>query len=96
MFFFFFFKKYISIYLWLHWVPIAVSGFSLAVVSGDSSAAAEHILLVLEASPCCGARDLGCLASAAVECGLSCPAAACGIFPEEGTNLCPLNWQDNF
>ena len=90
----FFFQK-LCIYLWLHRVFIAVSGFSLAVVSRDYSAATEHVFLVLVASPCCGAGDLGCVASAVVECGLSCPAAAYGIFPEEGTNLCPLNWQAN-
>ena len=91
---FFFFQK-LCIYRWLHWVFIAVSGSPLAVVSGDYSAAAEHVFLVLVAFPCCGAEDLGCLASAVMECGLSCPAAAYGIFPEEGTNLCPLNWQAN-
>ena len=25
--------------------------------------------------------------------GLSCLAAACGIFPDQGLNLCPLHWQ---
>lgn len=72
-----------------------MSGFSLAVVSEDSSAAAEHVLLVLEASPCCGARDLKCLASAAVECGLSCPAAASRNLPEEGT-ICVLELARQF
>ena len=84
---FFFFFNHVSIYLWLHGVFIAVSGFSLAVVSRDYSAASEHVFLVLVASPCCGAGHLGCLPSAVVECGLRCPAPACGIFPEEGTNL---------
>ena len=41
---------------------------------------------------CCRARALGARASVVVECGLSC-SAACGIFPDQGLNLCPLHWQ---
>ena len=40
---------------------------------------------------CCGARALGSRASVVVAPGLSC-SAACGIFPDQGTNLCPLHW----
>ena len=31
-------------------------------------------------------------ASAVVACGCHCPAA-CGIFPDQGSNLCSLHWQ---
>ena len=53
---------------------------------------------------CCGARALGTRASVVVARGLqstgsvvvvhglSC-SAACGIFPDQGSNLCPLHWQ---
>ena len=48
---------------------------------------------------CCGARPLGAWASVVVAVGsvvvahgLSC-SAACGIFPDQGSNLCPLHWQ---
>ena len=34
----------------------------------------------------CGLQELGAQAS--------CPAA-CGIFPDQGSNLCPLHWQAN-
>ena len=41
---------------------------------------------------CCRAWTPGALASAAVAHRLSCPVA-CGIFPDQGSNPCPLNWQ---
>ena len=40
----------------------------------------------------CGARALGHAGSVAVVHGLSC-SAACGIFPDQGSNLCLLHWQ---
>ena len=46
-------------------------------------------LLIVVASRC-GARALGARASVAVAHGLSC-SAACGIFPDQGSNPCPLN-----
>ena len=33
-----------------------------------------------------------CSGSVVVAHGLSC-SAACGIFPDQGSNLCPLHWQ---
>ena len=48
---------------------------------------------------CCGARVLGSRASVVAEAGsvvvahgLSC-SVACGIFPDQGSNPCPLHWQ---
>ena len=32
------------------------------------------------------------MGSVVVAHGLSCPAA-CGIFPDQGSNLCPLHWE---
>ena len=37
----------------------------------------------------CGLKSTG---SVVVAHGLSCPMA-CGIFPDQGSNLCPLPWQ---
>ena len=41
---------------------------------------------------CCGAWALGARASVVVAHGLSC-SVACGILPDQGSNLCPLHWQ---
>ena len=41
---------------------------------------------------CCGARALGARASVVVAHGLSC-SMTCGIFPDQGSNPCPLHWQ---
>ena len=41
---------------------------------------------------CCGAQALGARAPVVVVHGLSCPAA-CGNFPDQGSNPCPLHWQ---
>ena len=59
-------------------------------------------LLIAGASLCCGAWALGARASVAVAHGLSSAgsvvvahglscSAACGIFPDQGSNLCPLH-----
>ena len=32
------------------------------------------------------------MGSVVVARGLSCPVA-CGVFPDQGLNLCPLHWQ---
>jgi len=42
----------------------------------------------------CGACTLGHVGSAVVAHWLSGPVA-CGIFLDEGPNLCPLHWQAN-
>ena len=45
---------------------------------------------------CCGAQAPGTQISVVVAHGLSC-SAACGIFPDQGSNPCPLHWQvDSF
>ena len=45
---------------------------------------------------CCRARALGMRASVIVAHGLNC-YKACGIFPDQGSNPCPLHWQvDSF
>ena len=41
---------------------------------------------------CCGAWALQHVGSVIVAHGLWCPKA-CGIFPDQGSNLCPLYWE---
>ena len=91
--------SYLSIYLfiylfpysWLRWVPASVRGLSLVAASGGhSSSRCAGLLssrpLLLRST---GSRRAG---SVVVAHGPSCPAA-CGIFPDQGSNPCPLHWQ---
>ena len=94
---FFFFKAffkifiYLFIYLWLCWVFVSVRGLSLVVASGGHSSSRCAGLspsrpLLLRST---GSRRAG---SAVVTHGPSC-SAACGIFPDQGSNPCHLHWQ---
>ena len=88
----FFFKFiYLFIYFWLCWVFVSVRGLSPVAASGghSSSRCAGLSLsrpLLLWST---GSRHAG---SAVVAHGLSC-SVACGIFPDQGSNPCPLHWQ---
>ena len=93
--FFFFLKEKLFlnlfIYFWLCWVFVSVRGLSLVVVSGgySSSRCAGLSLswpLLLRST---GSR---CAGSVVVAHGPSCSAAR-GIFPDQGSNPCPLHWQ---
>ena len=82
---------YLFIYFWLCWVFVSVQGLSLVVASGghSSSRCAGLSLswpLLLRST---GSRRAG---SAIVAHGPS-RSAACGIFPDQGSNPCPLHWQ---
>ena len=89
-----FFKNkfiYLFIYFWLCWVFVSVRGLSLVAVSGghSSSRCAGLSLswpLLLRST---GSRHAG---SVVVAHGPSC-STACGIFPNQGSNPCPLHWQ---
>ena len=92
---FFFFLIYLFIYLfiyfWLCWVFVSVRGLSLVAASGghSSSRCAGLSLsgpLLLRST---GSRRAG---SVVVAHRPSC-SAACGIFPDQGSNPCPLHWQ---
>ena len=79
------------IYFWLCWVFVSVRGLSLVAASGghSSSRCAGLSLsrpLLLQST---GSRHAG---SVVVAHGPSC-SAACGIFPDQGSNPCPLHWQ---
>ena len=91
------------IYFWLRWVSVAARRLSLVAASGGYS------WLQCETShcggfSCCGARALGTWVSGVVAHGLSScgsqalerrlsSSAACGIFPDQSSNPCPLHWQ---
>ena len=79
------------IYLWLYWVFGSVRGLSLVAASGGHSSSRCAGLspsrpLLLRST---GSRRAG---SVTVSHGPSC-SAACGIFPDQGSNPCPLHWQ---
>ena len=88
-FFFFFFNLFI--YFRLCWVFVSVRGLSLVAASGGhSSSRCAGLSLsrpLLLRSP--GSRRASSVVTAH---GLSC-SAACGIFPDQGSNPCPLHWQ---
>ena len=95
---FFFFKEigvylfiYLFIYFWLCWVFVSVRGLSLVAASGGHSSSwcaglslSWSLLLRSTGSRCAG--------SVVVAHGPSC-SGACGIFPDQGSNLCTLYWQ---
>ena len=90
---FFFFKLFILLifYFWLCWVFVSVRGLSPVAASGghSSSRCAGLSLsqpLLLRST---GSRRAG---SVVVAHGLS-RSAACGIFPDQVSNPCPLHWQ---
>ena len=82
---------YLFIYSWLCWVFVSVRGLSLVAASGGHSSSrcagpSPSRPLLLRST---GSRRAG---SAAVAHGPS-RSAACGIFPDQGSNPCPLHWQ---
>ena len=89
--FFFFFLNYLFIYFWLCWVFVSVLRLSLVAASGghSSSRCAGLSLLLPFLLRSTGSRRAG---SVVVAHGPSC-SAACGIFPDQGSNPCPLHWQ---
>ena len=90
-FLFFFLNKFIYLFLAVFWVIVSVWGLSLVLASGghSSSRCAGLSLswpLLLRST---GSRRAG---SVIVAHGPSC-SAACGIFPDQGSNPYPLHWQ---
>ena len=94
---FFFFHSFIHsfihlfIYLLLCWVFVSVRGLSLVAASGGHSSSrcaglsrSRPLLLRSTGSRCTG--------SVIVAHGPSC-SATCGIFPDQGSNPCPLHRQ---
>ena len=89
-FFFFYFLFFIYLFL-LCWVFVSVRGLSPVAASGGHSSLRCAGLslsrpLLLRST---GSRRAG---SVVVAHGLRC-STACGIFPDQGSNPCPLHWQ---
>ena len=88
---FIFFKFYLFIYLWLCWVFVSERGLPpVAASGGHSSSRCAGLSLsrpLLLGST--GSRRAG---SVIVAHGPSC-SVACGIFPDQGSNPCPLHCQ---
>ena len=87
---YFFFNLFIYLF-WLCWVFVSVRGLSLVAASGGHSSLqcaglslSWPLLLRSTGSRCAG--------SVVVAHGPSC-SAACGIFPDQGSNPCALHWQ---
>ena len=86
----FFINLFIYLF-WLCWVFVSVRGLSLVAASGGHSSSQCVRLslsrpLLLRST---GSRRAG---SVVVAHGPS-RSAACGIFPDQGSNPCPLHWQ---
>ena len=95
----FFLPSFLSFYFWLRWVFIAARGLSLVASSGGYSSlrctgfSLRWLLLLWSTgSRRTGFSSCGTRASEVVAHELSC-SAACGIFPDQGSNPCPLHWQ---
>ena len=89
-FFFFFFKDLFIDWL-LCWVFVSVRGLPLVAASGDHSSS-RCVGLSLSRPLLLRSTGSRCAGSVAVAHGPSC-SAACGIFPDQGSNPCPLHWQ---
>ena len=74
---------------WLYWLFGALCRLSLAVVSRASLQWWGFSLRCFLSLQSTGSRWSGSVVEAL---GLSC-SAACGIFPDQGMNHCPLHWQ---
>ena len=87
-------------FFWLHWVFVAALGLLFTVVCGlliavsclivDCGVWASH----LSVFSYCGAQAVESPGSVVAVHGLCC-SAACGIFPDQGSNPCPLHWRAN-
>ena len=73
------------------WVFIATHRLSLVAASWGCPLVAVHRLLIAVPSlvQSMGSRHAG---SAVTAHGLCC-SMGCGIFPDQGSNPCPLHWQ---
>ena len=73
------------------WVFVSVRGLSLVAASGGHSSS-RCAGLSLSRPLLLQSTGSGCAGSVVVAHGPSC-SVACGIFPDQGSNPCPLHWQ---
>ena len=88
---FFFNFIYLFIYFWLCWVFVSVRGLSLVAASGGHSSS-RCAGLSLSRPLLLRSRSSRRAGSVVVAHGAS-RSAACGIFPDQGLNPCPLHCQ---
>ena len=101
---FIFFNKFIYLFLAALGLHCCARAFSSCGEWGPLFVAVRGLLIAVASR--CGARALGAWASVVVACGLqsagsvvvahrfSC-SVACEIFPDQGSNPCPLHWQED-
>ena len=82
---------YLFIYSWLCWVFVSVRGLSLVAASGGHSSS-RCAGVSLSRPLLLWSTDSRRAGSVIVAHGLS-RSTACGIFPDQGSNPCPLHWQ---
>ena len=97
---FFFFKNMVFlsvflinlfIYFWLCWVFVSVQGLSLVAASrGHSSSWCAGLSLP---RPLLLWSTGSTPAGSVIEAHRPSCSTACGIFPDQGSDLCPLHWQ---
>ena len=92
-FFFLFIYLFVCLFvcLWLCWVFVSVRGLSLVAASGGCSSS-RCAGLSLSRPLLLRSTDSRRAGSVVVAHGPSC-SAACGIFPDQSLNPCPLHWQ---
>ena len=88
-----FFKKLINefIYFWMCWVCVSVRGLSL-VAASEGHSSSQCVGLSLSRPLLLRSTSSRRASSVVVAHGPSC-SAACGIFPDQGSNPCPLHQQ---
>ena len=84
------------LWIWICWVSVAACGLlsrysAWACRCGGFSRYGASLAVALRFSSC-GTRAVERVGSVAVAHRLSC-LEACGIFPDRGSNRCPLHWQ---
>ena len=82
---------FLCIYFWLCWVFVSVRGLSLVAASGGHSSS-RCVGLSLSRPLLLRSTGSRRASSVVVAHGPSC-SAAFGIFPDQGSNPCPLHWQ---
>ena len=91
LFFILFYLIYLFIYLWLCWVFVSVRRLSPVAASGGHSSSRCAGLSLSRPLPL---RSTGSRrASSVIVAHGPSRSAACGIFPDQGSNPCPLHWQ---
>ena len=66
---------------------------AVLLLTADTSSGAWASVVEARRLSSCGSRALEG-SSVVVACGLSC-SVTCGIFPDQGSNPCPLLWQED-